>query len=674
VIRKKEGTRYVSGSNTEPISHFNARRNLIARLFILGLSFVLPTARCEMFDFSTVKVPTVAEIRANPATPDVDAPVTICPNKDHIQAICALETYTPEQVFTPNKDFDPFTTSYSAAGRCKLWWWAEYARNFHYAPLSEWAEDVQDSLIEKVSQAQLYDSLGPAPRPPRVKLNENGPPQAACMPPAPNEEARLIDHLRRFNLRSIPQRTLDDLVSHCLAFQVATAAWMAIGTRVVDSYVIPIGDINLLIWARTHVGAMNLALGSINETSDAGLSVSDEIRYAAVGVCPVDQDPRVCVENYLSELPPGANYGVYGFKQGYDHWLDALPYRTDLDGFYMNRESSPKRIHLVIDKMGYLQFSRTLDSKNREPLQITLYDGQFALVSSEPYCDPLNPERQRLALVPLAMGDGLTDLQENLGAYTASDFPESSHRPVGMMQKGCGKPVSYSDWAAQTANALNHIAHHGVSIDVLYKTAAAERYRRRLKNEGLREVSNDLVYGKWRSTFTDTVLINEPDEKRGVRFVLDSDGNGHTEGREDASRVLYVDQVPATQVWYHYRSVPIWPNAKDNIRAHILVSHLKSFDSLYTTSAMARFNKVASQCASEADQKRVFMEATYALLNAAPLEAGNGPVAKVFIAALYENLFGKKIDAMSSMDKIDLDAWMMPQAEFIDKYLSMIMD
>lgn len=665
----------MSDSNKESfLSHLPLRTRTLAFFFALTV-WVPAVSFGEMFDFSAVHIPTPAELKASDAQAEIDSSPVVCPQKDHIQQVCAAETYTPEQMFGGTKEFDPFTFDYRAAGKCKLWWWAEYARHFHYAPLSEWAEDVQDSLIERVDQKALYNALGLAPRPPYVGLNENGPPQEKCSLPTPGEESHLVDRLRHLNLRSLSQKSLDELLSHCMAFRVATAAWMSIGTRVVDSYVIPIGDINILIWARTHVGAVNLAMGSMEGVSDAAASsASGDIRYTAVGACPIDQDPRVCVEKYLSDLPPGSNQGVYGFKKGYDHTLNALPYRTDLDGFYMNRADEPKEIRFQVDDMGYMRFTRILDSDTRETLKITLYDGQLALVSSEIYCDPVNPRRKRLALVPLAFGDRLGDLQDDLGVYTPSDFPESQSHPTGMLQKGCGKPISYSEWAAQTANGLKHIAFHGLpSVDTLYRTAAAERFRRIVKDEGLRELNDSAVYGAWRKSYTDTAITNEAEEKIGVHFVIDPDGNGHTEGKEDASRVVYIDRVPATQVWYHYHSIPIWANAKDNIRAHIVVSHLKEFDALYEIS-MAKFNKVATRCAPEPEQKKLFMEGTYYLLNAAPLQAGSGAVAKAFLAALYANLFGKKLDAISSMDQIDFDAWTMPQTDFNDKYLSMILD
>jgi hypothetical protein len=565
---------------------------------------------------------------------------------------CAGEVWPQDEL----TDVAPASVDYSGVKKCKMWWWAEYARAYHYEPLTQWSDNIQDALTQKLDMPSIVATIGYAPLPPRPKINENTPPTSTCSLPKPEQERALIEKLRNLNLRNFSQDMLDTLVAHCFAFEVGTAVWRRIASQVVGSYILTLGDINIIILAKPRFSM----LASAASPSTPG----DAISYTAVGACPIDKDPRLCVEEYF--INPEATTH-YGFPETWVHHMSALPFRTDLQGLFLDGATAPRTIEMVLTANGTIGFLELRENAEPKSLPITLYHGQLALQTTESFCDPKATTRNHLMLRPLALGDRIQKYYRKIAVYQPADFPPADLAKPGMVERGCGEPIPVSEWAAKTANALKHVGRLGFPLEAMYRAAANERFKHKIKEGGWRNSRAQSIYGEWRKSFIDTpILRGESFEKQAVNFVLSNQHRVHD--KDVGYRTIEIGGKPATEVWYYYKTVPAWTDDEGEPRASIVVTRLKHHDEVFAKSVIAPLAELENSCAAESIRKQGFLNAMYALFNTAPLQAGNGEVGRVFMAATYENIFGKPLMLMKKFANVELDASTLTADDFAKKY------
>jgi len=592
---------------------------------------------------------------------DPSQPVPVCPAKDEVASLCGIESVTAEHLFGEHA-MDPWSATYEREDRCRLWWWAHQVDQWRYAPLTEWASLLKDGLMENVEGKKLFKILEYAPVPPRKSLNAHERPMATCEPLSGREQKALSAKLQKLNLKNLSGPLIKELVNHCLAFEVETAIWKRISTRIVSSYIIPVGDIYFMVVAYPALllPQTQRKLASVGNAPEAGMA------YSTVGQCPISKNPRYCVEEYLGD---GADNINFGFPRGFTHDLKGLATQANLDTFFEGGAlSRPLDLTLSLNERGELSFSYTRPDGREVAAVLGLQDGQLALFTHQYLCDVGPETRTPLVLRPLAYPKPMANLFETISTYTPSDFPQAKTRLAGGVEKGCHTEKSYSQWAADTANAAKHYAHHGMPIDSLYRAIAHQRFRGRIEAEDTPIIETNLTFGKWRHRKVEVpILLGAYGEEQGIAMIKRRPEPG---GDNRLYQRINVDGITAHEIWYYENPTAVWAEKRKNAQAHIIVKRFNNPGEIYEQSVIARLVKLETTCQTPDYQKTEILRAMYALLQAAPLEKGNELVAKVFLAAVYESIIGKKLEAMSEFRNLEIDALTMTFDEFSERYLA----
>lgn len=605
------------------------------------------------------------------ATDPTPAPSTenqFCPFNKSIEKMCSQEPRDAESLFGDESGVNPWHENYTRVDRCKLWWWADQAQTYRYAPLTEWASYVKDALLEDVERSVIFETVGLAPLPPPAKLNESKRPSSNCKVPTGQQWLFLSEKLRRLNLLQLTPELLNELVQHCLAFPVEASVWKTISTAVISSYVIPLGDLNFVVLAQTHFTLngppkMNRPENFVAASKEFGVS------FTTVGACPVKKDPRNCVEEFIRETKGPAQFA---YPNGFTHAMSALPGRADIDSLYSGGGiTGALDIELEITPDGNVHFFHERKDGHKKRVNLAIdEDGLLALETDDRLCDPESDQGKPLTLRLIAYGERANGLFKELAAYGPHDFPESKRLAASGVEKGCKSGRSYSEWVAETANAAKHYAYHGMPWDTLYRSTAYQRYKWSLKSKGIPQIRDNLVFGMWRKDAQESPL------KYGSKFETQATdfaqigGDGKRSPASITYRTIVIDDLPATEVWYYSKPLSYWPGQQ--AQGHVVINHLKNFNEIYSRSVIAKLTQLSTTCGTLKDHKRGFLAAMYALFNAAPLQKGSEAVGKAFMAGAYHYLFGYKIRAMKELVDIDVDAQTMSLDNFIKYYLPLI--
>lgn len=593
-----------------------------------------------------------------------------CPFVANIQNECGKESYTADGLFGPEGGVEAWSKDYSRVDRCKLWWWADHVQTWQYAPLTEWSTYMKDALMENMDRGIIFDTIGLAPVPPYPKLNDKDRPTTSCQVPTGQDWVYLSEKLRRLNLANVTPETLYAFVKGCLAFEVEASVWKRISTTVIASYVLPIGDMNFIILAQTRVTS---STNPYKDRPEALREAKQEVGvdFTTVGACPVSKDPRNCVEELIREQ---GHRSTFGFSKGYVHQFGALPFRPDVDSLYSGGGiDGPLDMEMQVQEDGNTYFFLLHKNSTRSRVTLALgEDGGLAFNTDERVCDPDNAEGRKLQLRPIAFADRVKKLYKELAAYGSWDFPETKRNATSGIEKGCKSGKSYSEWAAETANAAKHYAYHGMPWDTLFRSTAHQRYKWSLKARGIPQIRDNLVYGLWRKDAQETPLIyGSTFENQAAAFARKSSGNAQEPAPNSITyRTIMIDEIPATEVWYYAKPISFWPG--QDIQGRVIINHLKNYNEIYSRSVIAKLTQLSTTCGDLKSHKRGFLAAMYALFNASPLQKGNEIVSKAFMAGAYHHIFGYKIRAMKKLIEIDFDAQTMGLDQFIEKYLPLI--
>lgn len=607
------------------------------------------------------KIP--AKSSYNPADP------TLCPAKVTIQDACTAHRFTAAELTTKRNQFTISEKALVAQDRCRLWWWASEVHKWNYPPLTEWAENLQDVLMERKDLKETGVILGVSPEAPLPRLDSGVEPVSSCQYASESHGNELAQDLKTLDFRKINPRVLHDMVEHCLAFEVASSLGKRMMGSVIESYVMPIGDINFVI-----LGELKFQPVPTIEAGVAGALPKDSISYRTVGTCEVSQNPKECVEGMIrtggAEIFPG--------EDSFRHKVKVAPDRTDVDGLLANRWPGTREVEIGIDPEGHLSFfpiwTKGEAPENWKPgtFQIAVNDGHFALVTEEKQCSKyylLRPEKLYLRL--LAYGETLDKLYTMAQSFEPTDFPAPNNGPpiVVPIEKGCPTQTPYSAWAAETANLALHMVNHMMPFDNLYRATAAERRKWRISGDRLGRMNSNVTSGEWRIAPEESAILpSDPHELQAIQYVLGS----RKLDSDILSRQNDIDGTEATEIWYYNKPQPVALGEKDVAKSHIVIHHLKDFNEIYASSVIARLVKVSSRCAAISLQKKEFLTSMYALFNAVPLQAADGTVGKIFMAATYQQIFGQKIPKPQELVDIDIDALTMNRDDFTKHYLPLM--
>jgi hypothetical protein len=599
-----------------------------------------------------------------PQTLSVPEPVVDCPLQHEVRNECSIDDTSDTDLFSGPKALNLWQTPLREYDRCKLWLWVHHIEKWKYPPLAEYASYLKEGLVEGIGRDLLFDDLGLAPVPPSSLLGNDGKPQMSCHSVDRSEALRLTERLQKLNLKVIPQDLLDDLVEHCLAFHISTAPWKQIHSGIVDLFVLPIADTNFLIVAAPSF----LQDGGPDPLSAA----STRLIFTTIGTCPVRSNPRDCAEEFLDETGTDVRYG---FSAGLERKIKAAPFRADVDTLFSGgRITEPVDVQMKVTPAGEVRFYYQAREETKPKLvRLTVEHSVLSLETDEYVCDPETETGKVLYLRPLAFGKELADLFKRFEVYTPRDFPESPRLYQQGPESGCSNGGSYSEWAARTANAALHYAHHGELPDSLYRSIARQRQKWSLNGKGIPKTSDMLKFGVWRTTQTETPLLAN-DLKYEVQAMVFARHSGKQTGDEDLStRTNMVGSIPATEVWYFHKPILAWSTARGNIKTRVILRHLDQKNELYSK-AMHLLEPLTTTCIGADERRDRFLSAAYALFNGVPLQRGEEIVGKAFIAALYENVYGIKLKRMKDWVDVDFDAMTLPYEDFALRYSERMMN
>ncbi len=594
----------------------------------------------------------------------------LCPSRHPVQNACANRSFTLSSLFTQKEGFGLADKGFTKSDRCKMWWWASEVHHWNYPPLTEWAEDAQDALMSSGDPKDASALLGPAPEAPHSKLVSSPEPSSSCEFAMGPQSQDLVDILRTLDFGQLHSRDIRELVDHCIAFEVAATTWKRMEGNVIEAFLLPVGDINIVIFGQTTFKPIETI-----EAGVAGTVPDGKISYRAIGTCSVGENPKFCVEDFMhaDSISPLTS------DREFHHEFKVGPYRTDLDGLLDNRWPQTRKVDLRFDENGKLAFYPEWDSDDSSssfrshPLRVSLYQGHLALVTNEKQCTEYGATATtEVYLRPLAFGDVLDKLYSKELMYEPKDFPapNTSKQPDSAVERGCNNSKSYSLWASEEANAALHMAHHNLPFDNLYHAIAADRRLWKVNGDRPGRSRTDAVTGNWRTKPEETALpISDDFETQARNYVQGS----RTEASDSDMlyRLTTIDGVEANEVWY-YKKPQAPSGAIMGTKSHVIIRHLAEFNDIYASSVIGRLVEVYTRCANTSLQKKEFLAAMYSLFNAVPLEGGESVVGKVFMAVTYERIFGHKLNSMHHLSDIDMDALTMTRDDFQNRYLPLL--
>lgn len=562
-----------------------------------------------------------------------------------------------------------WSDKYTSTERCHLWWWAHYAQQWNYPPLSEWAQLMQDSIREGVAISVVAPQLKTPPKPPKQIADALDVAHVSCHRPTAAEQAVLNESLQQFSPNGLSSDLLRQLSDYCMAFEVGLPVWKKLGTQVQRAYVIPIGSMNLVVISQPRPFDSRV-LASLTDTEAAS---ERETLNNIVGECPVAQDPRLCIEDLIKpkDTPSFTLDGAAPTGLGkISRTMKAIPDSTGFEGLFAAHLKKPYDITISLEEGGDFLFSWK-SPEGQVPLTLVAYDGALAFEADMPSCKSTVKQKAKVVLRPLAYGPALEELVNSIAIFDKKDFPAPPFTALGGSKHACSSESSYETWAATVANAARHYALHGVPLEEIFRFIAYQRARWDIEDEhSPPRTQKDVVFGAAREKQVETPLFSKFGyEAQAMKFI---DDNVNNHGKSLLYRTIKIDGVPATEVWYYKKATRIWPLDPKSPRTNILLVHNKNAKAIMSRSVFSRLNLLANNCAPVEEVKGSYLKAVYALFNAVPLQAGEEVVNRVYVTASYQAIFGSRLRDPKKWVNVSADAWTMDLESFSQKYLPLL--
>lgn len=585
----------------------------------------------------------------------------VCPSKKELYRACEND---PSKNRSLRTDF--FSTEFDREkDRCLVYNQSVIMKDWPYAPLEEFTGLALDGLMEGLPVEEVFDSLGKFPAPPMSKVTSSEIERPACHRASEAESKQLTLRMGDLNLKSIPQGLLKELETYCLAFKVGVETWKRMMVSVTDAYVIPLGEINLVVAGRTEEAEVPAASSDeLFPTTETNYGEA-KLVYRAIGSCEVGKDPVTCVEDLLTD---DWNDFRYAFEGGQKKKMKALPFRARPDAIqnaWGGRFNGITDVTIEFGDDGGLTFLvDPIKGRNRK-LYLSVRDGNFALETGEAICNPPSANKRLVYLRLLAYPKAQISILEQTSLYSASDFPAPKRNRPNGNEIGCATGSDYTEWATDTANSAKHFLWLGMETKALYDWIASERQLWNLKGNGVTRAKQELVFGAPRRGREETIILeDDPLEPAAIAYVQ----RAKQVVKGFAVRTGTVDKTPVSETWYYPKGAVGYRRHGEPVNTKIVIKHLPIPTDILQAGFYERAEQIKISCGTTFQLKEEMTKAMFTYYHLAPLQQGDELVGKVFFAALYAKVFGQKMEVREFGD-INIDALIMNEPEFIQKYL-----
>ena len=591
----------------------------------------------------------------------------ICPSRKELYQICQSDP--TRQTPAGNKFFnEPFEKQ---KDRCRFINGSLQMRDWPYPPLEEYLGLGHDGLVEGLKVEPLFKRLGKPPAPPVSKVSSSTIERPFCHRASASEAKQLLKKLADLNFKTVQIDFLKELESYCLAFKVGLEAYKRLQVGVKEAFVIPFGEINLVIMGRSEEPPAPTATTDSDgenffETTEP-FSAENKVRYTTVGYCKATEDPNRCADEYISEKWDNFEFA---FKGGETRKIRAVPFSVHMDAMtqWAGRFSGITQVKVSFSDDGSFTFRVDPIDGRSEKLFLGVRDGAFTLETGETVCDPGQVEKRSVYLRMITYPDAMKWVWEELSLYLPSDFPATERVQTNGTELGCGMGKNYSQWAADTANLAKHFLWQGESATRVIKWIHSERRLWNLKGLGEPRSNQDLVYGALRKSREELPLVEGDSlEEQAITHI-----KAESKNKKDGAilnATIFFEDIPAAELWYYPKAVLGLRKDGQEFRSHILIRYEPVNPRLYQTNFLDRMEMVRASCGTRFPLLQEFLKGIYAYYVSSPLQQGDELAGRVFVAAMYNKLFGEKLKAIDQFGNISIDALTLPYPEFSEKYM-----